>query len=264
MQTDYTPFVDRMINKYEGGYGWDKNDPGGPTKYGVTCFDLAEHRGQRMTSMEVWAPIVHDMTLAEAEAIYSTKYATAIDFTDLPAGIDCVMMDYGVNSGIGRANRVARALTKSAAGTKMDPTVMDAIKHYPIDKFIDDMCDERLRFMHAIRGGSAWSEFGGGWGRRVADLRAYSHSVVKNVPAPVAPDLSNVPTPKAIHTAAPSTTKSNTGKAGATIGAAATAHSMGTPALYIAAGVGVAIAVGIGWEFWKTHAANAANEVVHV
>jgi hypothetical protein len=47
----YKAFVDRMISKYEGGYGWDANDPGGPTKYGITCYDLAEHLGERMTSM---------------------------------------------------------------------------------------------------------------------------------------------------------------------------------------------------------------------
>ena len=38
----YSAFVGGiMIPKYEGGYGWDKADPGGPTKYGITCFDLA-------------------------------------------------------------------------------------------------------------------------------------------------------------------------------------------------------------------------------
>ncbi len=30
---DYKPFVERMISRYEGGYGWDRNDPGGPTKF---------------------------------------------------------------------------------------------------------------------------------------------------------------------------------------------------------------------------------------
>ena len=98
-----------MISRYEGGYCWDKEDPGGPTKYGITCYDLAEHRGKRMTSMAAWASIVRDMPLSEAEDIYEIKYARAVSFAALPAGVDCVMMDYGVNSGIGRVNRVARA-----------------------------------------------------------------------------------------------------------------------------------------------------------
>ena len=55
---DYRPFVERMINRYEGGYGWNRSDPGGPTKDGITCYDLAEHRHQVMDSMVRWAPIV--------------------------------------------------------------------------------------------------------------------------------------------------------------------------------------------------------------
>ena len=58
MQSTYKAFIDRVIDKYEGGYGWDKDDKGGPTKYGITCYDLAEHMGQKMTSMAQWAPIV--------------------------------------------------------------------------------------------------------------------------------------------------------------------------------------------------------------
>src|SRR5665213_1419957 len=107
MQADYDPFVGRMIQRYEGPYGWNKKDPGGPTKYGITCFDLAEHMGQKMDSMARWAPIVQAMTLATAEQIYSTKYAVAIGFNALPAGCDVVVMDYAVNSGVGRGKLIS-------------------------------------------------------------------------------------------------------------------------------------------------------------
>lgn len=65
----YKTFIDRMISRYEGGYGWNRKDPGGPTKYGVTCWDLAEHRKFKMDSMARWAPIVQALTIDEAEAI---------------------------------------------------------------------------------------------------------------------------------------------------------------------------------------------------
>jgi lysozyme family protein len=52
MLENYVAFCSRMIKKYEGGYGWDKGDSGGPTKFGVTCYDLAAHRGQKMDSMK--------------------------------------------------------------------------------------------------------------------------------------------------------------------------------------------------------------------
>ncbi len=198
----YKPFVDRMIGKYEGGYGWDRADTGGPTKYGVTCFDLAEHRNQKMTSMASWAPVVQAMTLPEAEDIYATKYAAAIRYNDLPAGPDVVMMDYGVNSGISRPIRVARALLNVPGPAVMDVKLLDAIRKTDPTKFVNDMLAERLHFMHAIRGGSAWASFGGGWGARVADLRAYALHLIAApgaVAPPIAPDLTKVTMPKAKH-----------------------------------------------------------------
>lgn len=265
MQSNYKAFVDRMISRYEGGYCWDKEDPGGPTKYGITCYDLAEHRGQRMTSMAAWAPMVRDMTLTEAEDIYEHKYASAVSFADLPSGVDAVMMDYAVNSGIGRANRVARALCKLSAGTTMDHILLDQIKLYPADKFIDDMCDERLRFMHAIRGGSAWQTFGKGWGSRVADLRQYGHSLAKKVVAAPAPDLSTVPTPKATNTASPTSSTATTGTVIATGTAAGSAHMWGgVPIWAVCVAVAVAAIGFIAYEVYKGYKAHKANEVVHV
>lgn len=263
MQADYRAFIDRMINKYEGGYCWDKGDPGGPTKYGITCYDLAEHRGQRMTSMSTWAPMVHDMTLAEAEDIYNTKYAHAIDFDGLPAGVDCVVMDYAVNSGIGRATLVLRRLLNSD-NQKSIPDMLPALASYGTVKFINDMCDERLRYMHAIRNGTAWEEFGKGWGARVADLRQYSVALANKVPAATAPDLSKVPTPKATHTADKSTDASNAGKVIVATGTAGAAKAAGVPVWMIVTGIVVVFVAAIAWEVWKVHLATKANEVVHV
>jgi hypothetical protein len=91
MQADYKAFVDRTIGRYEGGYGWDRADPAGPTKYRITCYDLAAHRGEKMTSMATWAPVVQAMPFAEAEDIYRSQYAVACRFDDLGAGKGCVL-----------------------------------------------------------------------------------------------------------------------------------------------------------------------------
>lgn len=244
MQVDYQPFIDRVIHRYEGGYGWNRADPGGPTKYGITCFDLAEHRSQRMTSMTVWAPLVAEMTLAEAEEIYSTKYAHLINFNFLRAGIDCCVLDYAINSGVSRALKVAAAIPSSDdAGT-----------------YIDAMCDERLRFMHAIRGGSAWAEFGHGWGTRVADLRQYCKALAAGAAPAPGPDLSKVVTPKATHV--PKTAGAPT--AGGAVGTGAAMHAAGFHWLPTALAVGGIIAAGFGYEIWQERQAAAANALVHV
>lgn len=168
---DYRPFVERMIEKYEGGYGWNKNDPGGPTKYGVTCYDLAEHRHQKMDSMMRWAPLVRAMTLGEADAIYAEKYATACAFDELQAGCDCVVFDFAVNSGPSRAVRYAQTVVNVAIDGKLGPKTLAAINVANPETFINDLCDMRLHFLQRL---STWSVFGKGWSSRVADLRKYS------------------------------------------------------------------------------------------
>jgi lysozyme family protein len=260
-QTTYVAFTDRMIQRYEGGYGWNKADPGGPTKYGITCHDLAEQRGQKMDSMARWAPIVQAMTLAEAEAIYAKKYAAGIRYSDLPPGPDACMEDYGVNSGVSRPILVARHIV-GLAGSGMNQALVDSIRKYDPNKFIDQMCDERLAFMHAIRGGSAWAEFGGGWGSRVADLRSYTHHLVTATPAtaPEAPDMTHVAMPKATNVAktAGKVTTGGAISSGAVIEAAGMSH-------WVAGGIVIGIfAAGIVYEAWQDYKTNAANTTVHL
>ena len=174
MKENYRAFVDRMIQRYEGGYGWDRSDPGGPTKYGITCFDLAEHRHQKMTSMAAWASIVRSMELSEAEDIYASKYATACAFDDLVSGPDCSIFDFGVNSGPSRAIKYAQMVVGTARDGVLGPNTLAAINAMDPNKFIDDLCDFRLGFLRAL---GTWSAFGKGWSSRVADLRGYCHRV---------------------------------------------------------------------------------------
>lgn len=262
MQQDYVPFIDRMIDKYEGGYGWDKGDPGGPTKYGITCYDLAEHRGQKMDSMSRWAPIVQAMPRSEAENIYEKKYAAHLFFNDLGPGKDCVLLDYGVNSGWTRPIRVARKLLKLDGPASMDASLIKAINDAEPRWFINAVCQERLYFMHQIRNGSAWATFGKGWQRRVDDLNQYSLALVtKSNPAP-APDLSTVPTPKAQHEVPPVTNKQVSGgtAAGGTTGAIIKAFDLPWE-LAIAGGVLVVAAI-VGIIVYRQYKANKANEIV--
>lgn len=265
MQVNYKAFIDRMINKYEGGYCWDKGDPGGPTKFGITCFDLAEHRHQKMTSMTAWAPIVRDMTLAEAEDIYKIKYASAILFDALPTGIDCVMMDYGVNSGIARPPRVANALFNLPQRAHMTNDLMDQITKCDPKWFIDSMCQERLHYMHQIRNGTAWEQFGKGWGARVNDLDVYADHLADHKAdaaphenAPAAPDLSNVPTPKAIHKADPPT-KTTLGGAASS---AAAAKAAGFPTWQILTAASLVLVAGGAYYIYKEGKAVKANSTV--
>jgi lysozyme family protein len=171
MITNYRPFVERMIQRYEGGYGWNHTDPGGPTKYGITCFDLAKHRHQHMDSMTRWAPFVQAMSLAEADEIYDDYYAIPCAFDELHTGADCVVFDFGVNSGPSRAIKHAQYIVGTFADGVIGPHTLAAINAYDAEQFIVKLCGARLTFLQSLH---TWSTFGAGWSSRVRDLRAYA------------------------------------------------------------------------------------------
>lgn len=195
MQANYDTFIRRVISRYEGGYGWDAGDTGGPTKYGITCWDLAAHMGKRMTTMGAWAPIVRAMSLATAEQIYITKYAKKDRFNELESGSDCCILDYGINSGVLRPVWVAQHITGRHQSNVFDDGLVKAINDYSAARFIDRMCDERMAFLRHL---SIWPRFKGGWTTRVADLRRYCHAIASDTSPPPANDIisDRVPTVK--------------------------------------------------------------------
>lgn len=259
MQSTYVDFMNkRLIPRYEGGYGWAKADPGGPTKYGITCYDLAEFEHKRMNSMSAWAEPVRDMQLSVADTIYQNKYANAIHYNELPAGPDACIMDYGVNSGTSRPVRAARAILRIKGGGIMDQALLDAIKKTDPEVFVTALCAERMHFLHGLR---TWRTFGGGWTSRVTDLKAYCLHLAKGgsvAAAPEASDLSHVVMPKAIHVPRTATTPS----AGGAVAGGAAAAAAGFPWYYIAAGVIVPIFAGIIYEAYEAHHATNANNTI--
>jgi lysozyme family protein len=185
MQANYSTFIRRVISRYEGNYCWDAGDAGGPTKYGITCYDLAEYLGKRMQSMAAWAPIVRAMALSTAENIYANKYARRDRFNDLESGSDCVILDYGINSGVLRPVWIAQKITGRPRTNVFSDDLVKAINDYSANRFIDRMCDERMVFLRSL---SVWPRFRGGWTTRVADLRNYCHNISSDLVPPVAND----------------------------------------------------------------------------
>jgi lysozyme family protein len=182
MQADYTAFVSRMIQMYEGGYGWDANDPGGPTNYGITCYDLAEYYGEPMNSMAAWAPRVRAMPLQTAETIYANKYATRCQFNALPVGADCCVFDFLVNSGT-TGIRYAQIVVGTDDDGILGPITLAAIDAYDPSHFVIQLCAKRMTFLQSL---GIWSTFGNGWTNRVNDLRAYCLALI-NPSAKAAP-----------------------------------------------------------------------------
>ncbi len=166
MQSTYDECLKRVL-AHEGGYTNDPRDPGGPTNFGITIYDYRKYVKPGATAADV-----QRMSLAEAKTIYRTKYWNALRCDDLPAGVDYSVFDYGVNSGIGRAGKVVRrVLGLSDADWRITTDVITALNKCDATKIIIAINDERLQFLKSLR---TWSAFGVGWGRRVAEVKAFS------------------------------------------------------------------------------------------
>lgn len=185
----------RRLLASEGGYSNHPSDPGGPTNFGITIADYRKYVKPNAIAADVRA-----MRVDEAKRIYRAKYWDAQKCDSLPAGVDYAVFDYGVNSGIGRSGKVLRRVMGMDDSTSVvTSAVIDAARSRDPVKLVNAICDERIRFLQRL---STWKTFGGGWGPRVASVRAVGTRMAttkERVPDPIpetAPGKGKVPEPQ--------------------------------------------------------------------
>jgi lysozyme family protein len=245
----YEPSLARVL-RHEGGYTHHPSDPGGPTNFGITIHDYRRYIDSNGTAEDV-----RNMKRSEAASIYRARYWDALRCDELPAGLDYAVFDYGVNSGTGRAARVAARLAGQSASGAVTDAVIAAIRKADAPTSIARLCDERLAFLKSLR---TWPVFGAGWGRRVAEVRrdalAMARGTLKGTGAPApatqpAAGKGSVPEPKL----------ARAGSAAASVaagaGAAQVAHASGAPLswtlAFAATGLALAIVGWAGWNIWR-------------
>ena len=159
----YSPALQQGVFPHEGGYTNDAADPGGPTNWGITIDDARAYWKPGATADDV-----RNMPKSVAEDIYAAHYAAPLRYDDLPTGVDYAVLDYGINSGIGRAARVLQQLVGVNADGVIGAETLAAMAKRDPAALVNAICDERLAFLQAL---STWPVFGVGWGRRVAEVR---------------------------------------------------------------------------------------------
>lgn len=138
----------------EGGFVDDPRDPGGRTNHGVTQVTYNTYRrNHRLPNRDVRL-----IAPSEVSDIYKYLYWAKAGCDALPSGVDLVVFDYSVNSGVGRA-------------------VPEAAKHnhLPADLAVKMICQDRLRFLQGLR---TWHTFGRGWSARVSRIEAKALTLI--------------------------------------------------------------------------------------
>lgn len=154
----------------EGGYCNDAGDPGGPTKFGIIYADLVTWRG---APAKCAAPdrirAVQAVTKDEAAAIYKARYWDSLRCSELPAGVDYAVFDYGVNSGISRAAKVLQRIVGAKPDGIVGGLTLAAVARMDPVKIIDALSEQRLGFLQGLK---TWRLFGRGWKARVVHVHA--------------------------------------------------------------------------------------------
>ena len=147
-----------MIIKHEGGYVNHPEDPGGETKYGISKRAYPDVEIDKLSE-------------SDAKAIYKEDYWNRIKGDDLPISIACVVMDYGVNSGISRASKALQGVCgitngDGVIGPHTLSAVWTTVKEQGKDFVIEGVTNQRQEF---IRNLSIYDTFGKGWERRIKE-----------------------------------------------------------------------------------------------
>lgn len=165
------------VLRHEGGYVDHPSDPGGATNMGITRKTLARWR-----KISPWTDLpkssVASLKREEAGLIYRANYWNPSRAGDMPVGVDLALFDFAVNSGPDRAVRTLQAALGVAADGEVGPVTLAALRGADLARLVNDFCYRRLAFLNGL---STFAVFGGGWTRRVADIRAAALADLKTV-----------------------------------------------------------------------------------
>ena len=155
-----------VVLHHEGGFSDHEDDSGGATKWGISIRFLKLARLDLNADGVVSEADIRDMTPAQAEDIYRTKFWDRCSCDDLPPGIDLAVFDCAVNQG----QPTARKLLQKAAGVKADgligPKTLGAVQARPDAVLTDFMARRATRYGLL----SIFKTFGLGWMRRIFDV----------------------------------------------------------------------------------------------
>ena len=167
--------IDDIIRREGRKFTHDPDDPGGPTRFGITLRTLRSWRkNNRLTAADV-------RTLKEPEAreILAHKYIVRPGFDQVGSGpLYELLVDSGVNHGVGRAAKwFQRAVGASADGV-IGPRTMAAYRSLlardpggrPTAVYLNVLNTRNLFYYRILKRDPSQLKYAGGWSRRVGEF----------------------------------------------------------------------------------------------
>jgi len=180
--------------RWEGGYSDDPHDSGGKTMRGVIQRVYDGYRDGKGLPRQ-WVKLIED---AELREIYRNNYWRLVRGDELPAGVDLVLWDMGVNAGPSRAIRLMQRVLGVKVDGHIGPATMAAITRQSEGAMVIDLIrtytEERRRFYRSLK---VFWRFGKGWLRRADGIEAVALEMARPAGAPVTLVAAAAPLPDA-------------------------------------------------------------------
>ena len=159
-----------LVLKSEGGYVDNPKDPGGMTNLGVTKDTWEAYVGRTVDEAEM-----RGLTPDDVAPLYKRNYWDRDKCDQLPAGIDYIVFDCGVNSGTSEPIKlIQRALNLPVDGV-IGPNTLAAIQQRDLEELLEQFSEEHLQYLQSLK---VWSTFANGFQRRIKEVLAAAQAMV--------------------------------------------------------------------------------------
>jgi lysozyme family protein len=158
----------------EGGFTNDPNDPGGATNHGITLATLRGYLGDDGLGVDD----IRNIDMATVNAIYHANYWNRLRCDALPAGIDLMVFDHGVNTGTGRAGRMlqqAAGMTGADVDGAIGPRTLAAVARADPAALIADLGSRQRAYYQSLPG---FVRYGNGWMARLGRRQTRATAMV--------------------------------------------------------------------------------------
>ena len=159
-----------FVLRHEGGWADDPHDPGGATMKGVTLLTYKAYLGRLPSKDELRN--IPDEHLID---LYKVRYWDNARCDDLDAGVDMVVFDMAVNSGVGRSSRILQRCVGATPDGAIGPKTIALTKGIMPRDLAIRFSTERRNFYKTLE---TFDRFGKGWLRRTNECEAEAFNMI--------------------------------------------------------------------------------------
>ena len=159
-----------QVLKSEGGYVWDKRDPGGETNMGVTKAAWSTWLRRTIEAGEM-----AKLTVADVIPFYKALYWDKSYCPQLPTGIDYMVFDASVNMGVGQSIRLLQKSLGCVPDGVIGRNTQNMINQSKVSDMIDKYSAQKEQFYRSL---ALFHTYGKGWLNRVEQVKQTAKGMI--------------------------------------------------------------------------------------